>query len=550
MMDALLDRFDASLPTADADSLSHLREFFQWRTAHHDFQPPPTLSSSDDVDVRSYLLHLQSSGISRQAIRRQLRALKRFYAWAQALGLIETSPFDDFNLDRPLLSRDQIRRRQEALVSHPHEREIARLRALNRLAEHLNRSPDLRSTLSGALGTVVEVMGLRTAWAFVLTESGFDTLITSAPHDFALAAACALPPGLEHTDRYYLTCSPDCHCQSLLRSGRLTRAVNVVECTRLQDSAEANGDNAGLLFHATVPISVQGKPVGLINVAADEWQFLSAADLQLLSAVGAQLGVALERAQLYELAQTQRLRLEQELEMARAVQASLLPGILPVIPGYGLAADWRAAREVAGDFYDVFPLPEGRWGIVIADVSDKGAPAALYMVMARSLMRAQAEHTPGPATVLMSVHQALRLQCSAEMFVTVFYAVLDPVAHTLTYANAGHNPPLVRRVDGRLELLPKTGPLLGILDVEAMRLTERSLQLEPGEALVAYTDGLTDAENARREFYGLTRLQAAFTNAAATAQATLNHLLADLADFTGFAPQSDDMTILVMTREI
>jgi len=294
---------------------------------------------------------------------------------------------------------------------------------------------------------------------------------------------------------------------------------------------------------------VQGKPVGLINVAADEWQFLSAADLQLLSAAGAQLGVALERARLYELAQTQRLRLEQELEMARAVQTSLLPAILPVIPGYGLAADWHAAREVAGDFYDVFPLPAGRWGIVIADVSDKGAPAALYMVMARSLMRAQAEHTPGPAAVLMSVHQALRLQCSAEMFVTVFYAVLDPVAHTLTYANAGHNPPLVRRVDGRLELLPKTGPLLGILDVEAMRLTERSLRLEPGEALVAYTDGLTDAENARREFYGLTRLQAALTNAAATAQATLNHLLADLADFTGFAPQSDDMTILVMTRE-
>jgi sigma-B regulation protein RsbU (phosphoserine phosphatase) len=284
--------------------------------------------------------------------------------------------------------------------------------------------------------------------------------------------------------------------------------------------------------------------VGLLNFATDEWQLLSAADLQLLSAVGAQASIALERAQLYEAAQTQRLRLEEELAMARAVQASLLPAALPQVPGFTLAAEWRAAREMAGDFYNVIPLPAGCWGLAIADVSDKGAPAALYMAMVHSLIQSAADRAPGPAALLAEVNRTLCQRDFADMFVTVFYAVLEPRSRTLTYALAGHNPPLLRQADGSVQPLPRGGVALGVL-AEA-RFVDRALGLPPGTMLVAYTDGVTEARNAQDEEYGLPRLRAALAAAPADAGPLLDHLREELAAFAGPAMQSDDVTLLVL----
>jgi sigma-B regulation protein RsbU (phosphoserine phosphatase) len=252
---------------------------------------------------------------------------------------------------------------------------------------------------------------------------------------------------------------------------------------------------------------------------------------------------------LYDLAQVQRTRLERELEMARAVQASLLPSQLPNIPGIGLAASWRSAREVAGDFYDIFPLADGRWGIVVADVSDKGAAAAFYMVIAYSLIRAKAEHAPSPAEALMQVNRGLVAQSSAEMFVTVFYAVLDPATCTLTYANAGHNPPLVRRAStpGKTEELPLGGRILGMF--EEVSLANTTIRLAPGDALVIYTDGLTEARNSQGEDYGDARLATVITAAPTKALALLAHLLADLSAFTPSESLEDDVTLFVVTNE-
>ncbi len=542
----VLERFAETLSPGDTESLRHVRDYSQWQMDQRQaaFEP----DGDDDIDLRTYLMQLRLQGVEPTSLRQRTAALKQFYSWALAEGLIEYSPFDEFNFDRPFLSRDQIRRRESALDADPQERELRHLRALNRLAEQLNRSIDVQTALDVTLTTLVEVMNLHTAWTFITTESGLLRRgdADQSPHDFALVAACGLPPGLERDNRHYLRRPPDCHCQRVLRSGHLVRAVNVVECTRLLDSAQADGDNRGLLFHASTPIRVQDRALGIINVATDEWQFLTAADLTFLSAVGAQVAVALERAQLYDETNMQRIRLERELDMARAVQASLLPQRRPSIPGFGLAADWRSAREVAGDFYDIFELPHQRWGLVIGDVSDKGAPAALYMAMVRSLIRSAAAQSTSPARVLLEVDRSLRRLSTSGMFVTVFYAVLDPAAHLLIYANAGHSPPIVRRSTGPIQQLTRTGPLLGVFD--QIGLDDETLQLEPGDVVVAYTDGLTEAFNANGEEYGVDRIIAKIADFPDTPADLLECLLSDLSAFAGSAPQADDITLFILRR--
>jgi GAF domain-containing protein len=409
-MTKVVEQFAAQFESADSQILADLRDFDEWQTQQ---QGRPFIPNTiDDVAIRSYLLHLKLSLCSRSILQRTIASLKCFYDWAKAYRLIDKSPFDSFHFTRPLLSREQIRRREETRFANPMDREIAHLRTLNHLAEHLNRSADVHTLLRTVLETLVRVMGLKTAWAFLWTEAGLCTTAGAADplHDFALAACCGLPPGLEHDNRCYLCQPPDGHCQSLLRNGQLIRAVNIVECTRLRYAAGHAGDIRGLLFHATVPLISQNRPIGLINIATEEWEFLTSADLQFLSAAGSQVAIALERARLYDLAETQRIRLEQELKMARAVQKSLLPTQSPDIAGFTLVADWRSAREVAGDFYDFISLPDGRWGFVLADVSGKGAPAALYMAMTRSLIRSEAGHHTNPSAVLTEVNKRLLVE--------------------------------------------------------------------------------------------------------------------------------------------
>jgi phosphoserine phosphatase RsbU/P len=543
----LLERFSESLAPSDSRPIVDVREYVDWLTDRRasEFVPTP----HDDVHLRTYLLHLRSDGLDRGELETKLASLNRFYQWAEGAQLISENPFEEFAFDRPILSRDEVRRREQALASDSHENELARLRGLVHLADQLNRAADVQTALDASLELLLRVMNLQSAWAFLLTGSGMMAYYAGdpPPHDFALAGACGLPPGLEREDRHFLRQPPDCHCQSFFRAGNLGRALNIVECTRLQDAVAAKGETHGLLFHASVPLRSQGKLLGIINVATAEWQLLTSADLQFLSAAGALVAAALERAHLYDSVKDQRDHFERELLVAHDVQASLLPAELPDVPGFRLAAHWRSARQVAGDFYDIFPLHEGRWAIVIADVSDKGAPAALFMAMARALIRTSATRHHSPAGTLMQVNETIIAQSTYTMFVTLVYAVLDPATGVLTYANAGHNPPIVRRASGILEQLPRTGRVLGAF--EKLHLTEGAITLSSGDALVLYTDGVTDALNPAGEDYGVDRLTAAVTSAPIMAPAMLDSLGADLALFTRDAPQPDDITFFIVTRD-
>ena len=180
--------------------------------------------------------------------------------------------------------------------------------------------------------------------------------------------------------------------------------------------------------------------------------------------------------------------------MARDIQVSFLPERCPEPAGWEIAADWRAARGVGGDFYDFIELDDERLGLVIADVSDKGVPAALFMSLSRTLVRASALESRSPSRVLQRVNELITTETRSNMFVSVFYGILNLRTGNLTYANAGHNPPILWRAQGRSWLLTAHGMVLGVL--EKVDLEEREVTLKPGELLILHTDGVTEPINA------------------------------------------------------
>jgi len=206
-------------------------------------------------------------------------------------------------------------------------------------------------------------------------------------------------------------------------------------------------------------------------------------------------------------------------------------------------------REVAGDFYDVFPLPGGRWGVLVGDVCDKGVPAAMYMVLARSLIRSGAQLNPSPAKLLVQVNRALIEQSPNGMFVSVFYGVIDPAKRSLIYSLAGHNPPFLgRATQDQVERLPKGGPVIGILP--KVRLSDAAVTFAPGDVLVAYTDGLTEAFDNQEEQFGEQRLEEVIReHKKKSARKVLDSIERRLHTFIDGASQSDDITLLVMKCE-
>ncbi|MFO7167706.1 MAG: PP2C family protein-serine/threonine phosphatase [Chloroflexota bacterium] len=270
--------------------------------------------------------------------------------------------------------------------------------------------------------------------------------------------------------------------------------------------------------------------------------------LPALQSLAAQVASALFRAEEYDRALAHE-KMVQELAMAAEIQASFLPETLPRLPGWQLAATLRPARQTSGDFYDVLELPGGRLGLVVADVTDKGTGAALYMALCRTLIRTFAfEYPEQPEQTLHAANKRLLRDSRSSMFVTVFYGVLDPACGKLTYCNAGHNPPYLLRGNAAPRALANTGIPLGIALETAWR-TE-TVEVEPGDTLVMYTDGVTEAQNRDGEFFGEERLLAAVqASRERGAEAVQAALLAAVAEFVGEEPQGDDITILVAARE-
>jgi serine phosphatase RsbU (regulator of sigma subunit) len=271
-------------------------------------------------------------------------------------------------------------------------------------------------------------------------------------------------------------------------------------------------------------------------------------ELPALQSLAAQIGSALYRAEEYARSLAHQ-KMVQELTVAAEIQSSLLPASLPHVDGWQLAATLRPARQTSGDFYDLFELPDGRLGLVIADVTDKGTGAALFMALSRTLIRTYAfEYPEQPAKALYAASKRILSDSRSSMFVTVFYGVLDTASGALTYCNAGHNPPYLLSERSEPRPLRNTGIPLGIM--RDTNWTTETVGLEPGDRLVLYTDGVTEAQNASGELFEVARLlDAARSPCHRTAQALQDALLAAVDRFVGGAPQSDDLTLLVVVRD-
>jgi sigma-B regulation protein RsbU (phosphoserine phosphatase) len=590
---------------------------------------------------------------------------------------------------------------------------VKKLTALNEIAETLNRAVDVQSALHDSLVRIVELVNLETGWIFLRDPSAKNRW---AGRGYMLAAHHNLPPALALGKAR--AWKGGCQCQSLCNSGELTRSYNEVRCSRL---ATAGGNRQGLVVHASTPLCSGDRMLGILNVAAPDWSAFSDEALALLTNAGSQMGIALERAKLFDMLKEQRIheqatllelsnqllsrldpgevmnylveevqnlmeadactlilpdeesgylafraasgwhsnpvlgarrapanevsgpgsamlsqqpllvrdlhrddpapwmpswlrsegfrghavmpliaegnsigalvvdyreprdlnedemrffqllanqaaiaiekarlhqealtrqRLVEELKVARQIQLSLLPEAPPVVPGWHFAAFYRPARQIGGDFYDFFDLPgkASEWGMIIADVADKGVPSALYMALCRTVIRTIALTGRSPASALMRANNLILQDSQSDLFLSTLYAKLDTDTGRLIYCNAGHNPALwFRASQGEFEELTTRGLILGAF--ENIELEEKRVDIAPGDLLVFYTDGVTEAIDPGVREFGVGRLRdVVVANATASAQQVLQHIVSTVDAFAQDAPPFDDLTLMVVKR--
>lgn len=321
-----------------------------------------------------------------------------------------------------------------------------------------------------------------------------------------------------------------------------------VEELKLESPALTNLKAAGVQL--IVPLVNQGELMGLINLGSRlSDQEYSGDDYRLLENLVVQASPAVRVAQLVRQQQVEaqeRERIAYELQVARLIQQTLLPKNLPTIDGWNVATYYQPAREVGGDFYDFYHFPDGRLGLVVADVTDKGVPAALVMATTRTMLRASAERLISPGQVLERVNDILYPDIPAKMFVTCFYALLEPDTGRLRFANAGHDVPYKRGKTGISELRA-TGMPLGLMP--GMTYDEMETTLLPGESVLLYSDGLVEAHNPDRVMFGFPRLKSLLAKEADTNK-LIDFLLQHLAHFTGRGwEQEDDVTLVTLACE-
>jgi sigma-B regulation protein RsbU (phosphoserine phosphatase) len=408
---------------------------------------------------------------------------------------------------------------------------LERLETLYRVSQALASTLDLDAVLNTVLDQVISV---------TKAERGF-LLLGDQPQTLRFQAARD-NQGSEIHD-----------AESQVTHGVLTRVAETARAVLTSDAQDENW----LVNRASVnalklrsimcaPVLLKGRMTGLVYVDNRlQAGIFQPADLELLQSVANTAAVAIENARLHEQALA-RARLERELEVAKQVQASLIPHSAPAVAGFELGALWRSAYEVAGDFYDFVPRPNGEVGVVIGDVTDKGVPAAVFMALARTTLRASLASSAESADCLRQANRLLCADSASGMFVTLFYVGLQPGSCRLVAINAGHNSPLLLRGDEASVIgRPQSSLPLGI--VEEADYVAVAFDVQPGDVLLVYTDGVVDAENRQSEPFGIERLQSALRqHGELPAQALCTALEQCVLDHAGGQPAFDDLTLVAL----
>jgi len=331
--------------------------------------------------------------------------------------------------------------------------------------------------------------------------------------------------------------------------GYLLSAASAVDITGLQleSPALASLKQAGVVL--VVPLISSGSLVGMLSLGPRRSERgYSTDDLRLLNSLAGYAAPAMRVGQLVRQQQAearQRERIDQELKIAQIIQQQFLPKSLPDLPSWHVAAFYRPARTVGGDFYDFIPLPDGRVMFVVGDVTDKGVPAALVMASTHALLRAAAPRLISPGKVLGHVNEMLCVDIPAHMFVTCLALVLDPVSGQIEFANAGHDVPYVRTRNGVQELRARGMPL-GLMP--GMDYEEKSFQFEPGDCALLHSDGLAEAHAPDREMFGFPRVSE-LVGKGPSGEALIDLCLTELGNFTGpDHEQEDDITLVSLQR--
>ena len=300
---------------------------------------------------------------------------------------------------------------------------------------------------------------------------------------------------------------------------------------------------------AAVPIqALDGTKLGGIYVLQQHNADDVSVILPAMQSIASQVALAQNREEIFQQTLVSE-RMTKELEVAGQIQKTFLPNYIPEAPSWEIAATIVPARETSGDFYDFIPLEDGRLGILIADVADKGTGAALYMALSRTLIRTFAMQNPDhPEEALRLANERIIMDTQSEQFVTLYYGVLDLENGRLLYSNAGHNPTYLFHADGSAPMtMPHNGIPLGMFS--DMSWERKAYQLIPGDILMLYTDGVPEAQNLAKEEFGEWRMEAvAAKNLHASAEAMQNAMVTAVAEFVGSAHQFDDITMLVVRR--
>lgn len=398
------------------------------------------------------------------------------------------------------------------------------------------------AALKGDILVVDDVPANQRLLSNVLTEQGYKVRSAINGH-MALMAARAAPPDLILLD-INMPGMTGYEVSRHLKADARTRDVPIIFISGLDETEDkVRAFTVGGVDYVT-------KPFQIAEVLARVETHLSLRRLRTeLQRANDELETRVEErtAQVLQLA-VDKGKLERDLQMAREVQASFLPEETPQIPGWEFVVRWRPAREVSGDYYDFLEGKEGKIGLVIADVAGKGMPAALFMVLTRSTVRASVDLASMPADGIARANRLLCADASGGMFVTLFYATLDPAAGEVTYVSAGHEPPLLCRAEsGELVELWPTGMALGVIPEASFE--QRTVQLCSGDLLVLYTDGLTDALDAHEVDFGLGRVQrVVLEHRHGSAVEVVAALEQAVDDHTGSAPPFDDTALLVIRK--